>query len=70
MGEVLVTKTPDWQTMTQESAEKWWGEVMKGKQWYATTTPSPSPLIIHSNFAKKPKKSEQTPTSSFSLDNN
>ncbi|MCA0402390.1 MAG: hypothetical protein LCH30_01200 [Proteobacteria bacterium] len=39
-----------------------------GKQWYATTTPSPSPLITHSNFAKKPKKLEQTPTSSFLLE--
>ncbi len=36
MGEALVSHTPDWHLMDQESMDAWWAKVMQGKIWYAT----------------------------------
>ena len=37
MGEALVSHTPDWHSMDQESTDAWWARVMQGKVWYATS---------------------------------
>lgn len=37
MGEALVSYTPDWNLMDQESTDAWWTKVMQGKVWYATS---------------------------------
>lgn len=56
MGEALVTHTPDWQLMGQESMEQWWLTVMQGKNWYATSTPANSPLVDNTIFLQERDK--------------
>lgn len=36
MGKALVTETPSWQDMNQETVDVWWSQVMKAQNWYAT----------------------------------
>ncbi|MGQ3888231.1 hypothetical protein ACQUW5_04245 [Legionella sp. CNM-1927-20] len=36
MGEALVTNPPQWSLMNYEKTEKWWANLMKGRNWYAT----------------------------------
>jgi 2,6-dihydroxypyridine 3-monooxygenase len=36
MGRALVTHSPNWNQMNQDSTDEWWGKVMQGKTWYAT----------------------------------
>ncbi|MFJ1266959.1 NAD-binding protein [Legionella lytica] len=37
MGDALVSHTPDWNSMDQESTDAWWAKVMQGKAWYVTS---------------------------------
>lgn len=36
MGEALVTHSPDWMQMNQQSMDQWWKDVMQGRKWHAT----------------------------------
>lgn len=36
MGAALVTHSPNWSCMSQQSTDQWWAQVMQGKAWYAT----------------------------------
>jgi len=50
MGELLVTNTPEWTKLSQESMQKLWDKTMKGFSWYATVyQPSGKDLLFTSS---------------------
>ncbi|CAM2731013.1 FAD-dependent monooxygenase [Legionella worsleiensis] len=48
MGKALVTETPSWPDMNQESLDIWWSQVMKMQSWYATPQCSTASTSIFS----------------------
>lgn len=53
LGDNLVKFTPNWNTMNQESTNKWWSEVMQGKLWYATATTSSIKYAIEESTSQE-----------------
>lgn len=50
MGKALVTETPSWQDMNQETVDVWWSQVMKAQSWYVTQPLSKTSVGIFSTI--------------------
>lgn len=42
MGEALVTRTPDWNSMTPATMSEWWAAIIAGKNWVYLTNITPA----------------------------